>query len=88
MTQPIGPVMLDLEGPQLTNADKRLLKDPAVGGVILFARNVEDAYQVRTLCDSIRRVRGDLLMGIDQEGGACPANQAGRYPATRYGASG
>ncbi|MED5252481.1 MAG: beta-N-acetylhexosaminidase, partial [Pseudomonadota bacterium] len=36
MTQPIGPVMLDLEGPQLSNAEKTLLKDPAVGGVILF----------------------------------------------------
>ncbi len=69
MTQPIGPVMLDLEGPQLSNAEKTLLKDPAVGGVILFARNVEDAYQVRQLCSSIRRVRGDLLLGIDQEGG-------------------
>ena len=83
MTQPIGPVMLDLEGPQLTNADKRLLKDPAVGGVILFARNVEDAYQVRKLCDSIRRVRGDLLLGIDQEGGRVQRIKQGvtRLPA-------
>mgnify|MGYP003109649705 CR=1 FL=1 len=83
MTQPIGPVMLDLEGPQLSNAEKRLLKDPAVGGVILFARNVEDAYQVRKLCESIRRVRGDLLLGIDQEGGRVQRIKQGvtRLPA-------
>lgn len=69
MTQPLGPVMLDLEGPQLSQAEKRLLMEPAVGGVILFARNVESAYQVRKLCGDIRRVRGDLLLAIDQEGG-------------------
>ncbi|ATH78710.1 MULTISPECIES: beta-N-acetylhexosaminidase [Halomonadaceae] len=69
MTQPLGPVMLDLEGQTLTKEDKRLLKNPAVGGVILFARNVESATQVRELCDSIRRVRGDLLLAVDQEGG-------------------
>ncbi|WP_016913994.1 MULTISPECIES: beta-N-acetylhexosaminidase [Halomonadaceae] len=69
MTQPLGPVMLDLEGQTLSKEDKRLLKNPAVGGVILFARNVESATQVRELCDSIRGVRGDLLLAIDQEGG-------------------
>ncbi|XUO84059.1 beta-N-acetylhexosaminidase [Halomonas sp. KM007] len=69
MTQPLGPVMLDLEGQTLTKEDQRLLKNPAVGGVILFARNVESATQVRELCDSIRRVRGDLLLAVDQEGG-------------------
>ena len=61
--------MLDLEGQTLSKEDKRLLKNPAVGGVILFARNVESATQVRELCDSIRGVRGDLLLAIDQEGG-------------------
>ncbi|WP_030069424.1 beta-N-acetylhexosaminidase [Halomonas alkaliantarctica] len=69
MTHSLGPVMLDLEGPRLTQAEKNLLMDPAVGGVILFARNVENAYQVRKLCSDIRRVRSELLLGIDQEGG-------------------
>ncbi|MGO3005246.1 MAG: beta-N-acetylhexosaminidase, partial [Halomonas sp.] len=40
MTQPLGPVMLDLEGPALTRDEKHLLLEPTVGGVILFARNV------------------------------------------------
>ena len=83
MTQPIGPVMLDLEGPRLTAAEKRLLLEPAVGGVILFARNVEDAYQVRQLCSDIRRVRGDLLLAVDQEGGRVQRIKKGltRLPA-------
>lgn len=69
MTQPVGPVMLDLEGPSLGADEARLLREPAVGGVILFARNVENAAQVSRLCVEIRRQRPELLIAIDQEGG-------------------
>ncbi|MDI4636107.1 MULTISPECIES: beta-N-acetylhexosaminidase [Halomonadaceae] len=69
MTQPLGSVMLDLEGPQLTPEEADLLMRPEVGGVILFGRNVEDATQVQALCSAIRAVRPDLLLAIDQEGG-------------------
>ncbi|MES3674355.1 beta-N-acetylhexosaminidase [Halomonas elongata] len=69
MTQTLGPVMLDLEGPRLNREEEALLRHPSVGGVILFGRNVEDAVQVRELCQSIRRVRPELLLTIDQEGG-------------------
>ncbi|WP_235039468.1 beta-N-acetylhexosaminidase [Vreelandella profundi] len=83
MTQPLGPVMLDLEGPTLTRDEKRLLLEPTVGGVILFARNVENGYQVRKLCSDIRRVRGDLLIAVDQEGGRVQRIKEGltRLPA-------
>ncbi len=83
MTQPLGPVMLDLEGPTLTAAEKRLLREPSVGGVILFARNVENGYQVRKLCSDIRRVRADLLLAVDQEGGRVQRIKEGmtRLPA-------
>ncbi|ATJ82616.1 beta-N-acetylhexosaminidase [Halomonas beimenensis] len=69
MTQTLGPVMLDLEGPRLRDEERELLRQPAVGGVILFGRNVEDAGQVRELCRAIRRERPELLLAIDQEGG-------------------
>ncbi|GAA3894018.1 beta-N-acetylhexosaminidase [Halomonas cibimaris] len=69
MTQPLGPVMLDLEGPSLGAGEVRRLRDPAVGGVILFARNVESADQVSRLCSAIRRQRPELLIAVDQEGG-------------------
>lgn len=83
MTQPLGPVMLDLEGPQLSKVEQQLLMEPAVGGVILFARNIEDAYQTRGLCSAIRSVRGDLLIAIDQEGGRVQRIKQGvtRMPA-------
>lgn len=69
MSHPFGPVMLDLDGLFLTRDERKLLKASAVGGVILFARNVESAYQVRMLCDAIRRERPGLLIAVDQEGG-------------------
>lgn len=47
---------------------KRLV-DRGLGGVILFTRNVRDAAQVRRLTDTLRALRPDLLVGIDNEGG-------------------
>ncbi|MCM2131000.1 beta-N-acetylhexosaminidase [Larsenimonas rhizosphaerae] len=69
MTLSIGPVMLDIAGTQLTDEEATLLASPAVAGVILFSRNIDDAFQVRELCASIRQVNPALLIAIDQEGG-------------------
>lgn len=66
----LGPVMLDIEGPLLTPADRTLLTEPAVGGVILFSRNYESPSQLADLVASIRALRSPpLLVAVDQEGG-------------------
>ena len=64
-----GSLMLDIGGTFLTAEDRQLLRQPQVCGVILFARNIEHPQQVRQLCQAIRAVRSDLLIGVDQEGG-------------------
>ena len=65
-----GPVMLDVKGTQLNDNDIRRLRDPSVGGVILFSRNFESRNQLRTLIDEIRAQRDpELLIAVDQEGG-------------------
>ncbi len=66
----LGPVMLDVEGLSLSPADRDLLREPAVGGVILFARNFESAEQVTDLVAEIRALRRPpLLIAVDHEGG-------------------
>jgi beta-N-acetylhexosaminidase len=62
--------MLDIDGLALSPADRELLREPAVGGVILFARNFESFAQVTDLVADIRALRSPpLLVAVDHEGG-------------------
>ncbi len=66
----LGPVMLDIDGLGLSPADRDLLREPAVGGVILFTRNYESVEQVADLVAEIRALRSPpLLVAVDHEGG-------------------
>lgn len=66
----LGPLMLDIEGLSLSPADRDLLREPAVGGVILFGRNFESAEQIADLVADIRALRRPpLLVAVDHEGG-------------------
>jgi beta-N-acetylhexosaminidase len=66
----LGPVMLDVEGTSLSPADRDLLIEPAVGGVILFSRNYESPAQLADLVAEIRNLRSPaLLVAVDHEGG-------------------
>lgn len=78
--------MLDIEGVGLTPADRRLLREPAVGGVILFDRNYESPGQVAALVAEMRSLRSPpLLIAVDHEGGRVQRFRAGftRIPAMR-----
>ena len=67
---PLGPIMLDIEGTALSPADRDLLREPAVGGVILFSRNYESAPQIAELTSEIRELRSPrLVIAVDYEGG-------------------
>ncbi|AEG93939.1 beta-N-acetylhexosaminidase [Ramlibacter tataouinensis] len=64
-----APVILDVAGLQLTDADRRRLAHPLCGGMILFARNWQDREQLARLCAEVKAVREDLLICVDHEGG-------------------
>jgi beta-N-acetylhexosaminidase len=62
--------MLDVEGLTLSPADRALLREPAVGGVILFSRNYASPTQIADLVADIRALRSPpLLIAVDHEGG-------------------
>ncbi|MGH8660782.1 MAG: beta-N-acetylhexosaminidase [Burkholderiales bacterium] len=67
---PLGPVMLDVEGTRLTDADRRRLSHPLAGGVILFSRNYAGAEQLCALTEEIHALRNPpLVIAVDHEGG-------------------
>lgn len=70
VSQPLGPLMLDLEGPRLTDEEREFLQHPLVGGVILFKRNFESLAVLQELTLQIHALRQPpLLIAIDHEGG-------------------
>jgi beta-N-acetylhexosaminidase len=67
---PHGPVVVDVQGLELDDAERARLLHPLVGGVILFARNFASRAQVARLCGEIHALRRPrLLVCVDHEGG-------------------
>ncbi|MDD5030893.1 MAG: beta-N-acetylhexosaminidase [Rhodoferax sp.] len=64
-----APLIIDIAGTTLSQADRRRLRHPLVGGLILFARNFSDRAQLAALCRGIKKLRADLLICVDHEGG-------------------
>ena len=63
----------------------RAIRDDGLGGVILFARNIESPAQLAVLTATLRAAAGErtLLIAIDQEGGAVARlNPDSGFPAT------
>ena len=66
----LGPVMLGLDGWELTAEENNLLRHPLVGGVILFSRNYHSPEQIAALTTAIHALRQPrLLVAVDHEGG-------------------
>lgn len=69
-SNPLGPILIGLEGLQVSSEESDWLSHPAVGGVVLFTRNYQDIDQLQDLTAEIRSADDrDLLITVDHEGG-------------------
>lgn len=66
---PLGPIMLDVVGTELSDDDIRRIQHPLTGGVILFARNYQNREQLIALTQAIHAARPGVLIAVDHEGG-------------------
>jgi beta-N-acetylhexosaminidase len=69
MTVPHAPLVLDVSGLALNDDDRRRLRHPLTGGLILFRRNWQDRRQLTELTSEAKSIRPDLLICVDHEGG-------------------
>lgn len=65
----MGPIIFDIAGLTLTAEDQELIRHPLIGGIIFFSRNYESPAQMLDLVRSIRAIRSEFLLCVDQEGG-------------------
>lgn len=82
----LGPLMIDVVGTSLDDADRARLLHPLVGGVILFSRNYQSPEQLGALCDEIHALRSPALpIAVDHEGGRVQRFRSGftHLPAMR-----
>jgi beta-N-acetylhexosaminidase len=84
-----APVILDVAGKTLTEADRRRLAHPLTGGAILFGRNWADRRQLTELVAEMKSIRPDLLVCVDHEGGRVQRFRTDGFthlpPMRRYG---
>jgi len=67
-------LMVGIPGPRMDGVARELVRDLRVGGIILFARNIESPEQVWELTRDLQRqamaaAGRPLLLAVDQEGG-------------------
>ena len=85
--------MVDFSGLEPSAEIERLIGEGAVGGVILFDKNIEEPRQVARLTNALQRLPGGsarppLLVAADQEGGPVVRLRGTAFPsAMAFGAA-
>jgi len=82
-------VLVGMEGYEVNDNIKELIKSYHVGGVILYGKNVEDSIQLLSLINSLKdnnsSNKAPLFISVDEEGGSVSRNpnEVKKLPAAR-----
>ena len=65
----IGPLIINLDGTNLSSNERSIIKHELVGGIILFSHNYTSKAQLKSLISDVKSIKDNLLISIDHEGG-------------------
>jgi beta-N-acetylhexosaminidase len=87
----VKAAIVGILGPDLSDRETQRLRDHQPAGVILFARNIENPIQLKTLTAALRQaLPPDAVLLVDQEGGRVarlrPPHWRAHPPAASLGA--
>ena len=64
-----APLIIGIDGLNLSADEAKIIARESVGGVILFQRNYKNKKQLKALISAIRKVKKNLIITVDHEGG-------------------
>lgn len=64
-----GCIVSSISGLELSAEDKAILEHPQLAGIVLFAHNYQNPLQLKHLIEQARRIRPNILVMVDHEGG-------------------
>ena len=62
-----GFLIVTIGGTEVSRAERKFLKHPAVAGVILFRRNYLDKSQITKLIDALHNIKPGFIVSVDHE---------------------
>ncbi len=77
MESPLGRIIWQPQGTQLSQLECDWLQHPASAGIILFDNNYEDPAQLKALTDRVQQIAPHAIISIDHEGGRVQRLQQG-----------
>ena len=62
-----GFLIVTIGGTKISRAERKLLKHPAVAGVILFGHNYRDKSQITELIEALHSIKPGFIVSVDHE---------------------
>ena len=65
----LNKIIINIDSTTLSKDESLLLENNLISGVLLFTHNYDNSNQINLLINSIKSIRKEILIAVDQEGG-------------------